>query len=186
MVLCISAHVSVFCGMCNKIFIVLTHSNGQMGLRSGLNVDFVSQRLEMKVHGHFHFISSVSYDPPLEMNWNKRLPSLGKSLASNYSGERCVLQSIDCSGNWCKSFSLSPCWSVGNHELRGKLRERSTPACSQKPGHNLGWKQGSQERASWCRMLSVLFLWHNWRNTTGILDRKGMFCGSSHFKRGIK
>lgn len=54
--------------MCNIIFIVLTHSNGQMGIRSGLNVDFVSQRLEMKVHRHFHFISSVSCDPPLEMN----------------------------------------------------------------------------------------------------------------------
>lgn len=65
------------------------------------------------------------------MNWNKRLLSLGKSLTSNYSGERCVLYSMDCSGNWCKSLSLSPCWSVGNHELHGELRERSTPACSQ-------------------------------------------------------
>lgn len=149
-------------------------------------MDFVSQRLAMKVHGHFHFISSVSYLPPLEMNWNKRLPSLGKSLTSNYSGERCVLYLMDCSGNWCKSFSLSLCWSVGNHELHGELRERSTSTCSQMPRHTLWWEQGPQNCASWCRMLFVLFLWNNWRNTTGILGRKGMFCGSSHFKSGIK
>lgn len=53
-----SAYVNVFCGICNTIPNVLTQylqglmarlSLTQMGLRSELNVEFVSQMLAMKV-----------------------------------------------------------------------------------------------------------------------------------------